>query len=244
MAAAKKKRSADRPPKGRGAANVHVALRDEILRLTLAPGARLDEMGLVRKFGISRTPVREALIRLASEGLVFLLPNRGAQVAPLDLVDIAQFFEALELTQCAINHWAARRRTDEDLVQIRRQRDAFRRAAGKYSQATMMETNRDLHAAIAKAAHNPHVEAPFVGLLNHGMRLNWICLDRFNAGDLDKHLKRACIEHDQIVRAIEKRDAVGAERLARTHTNTFRQRLKDFLSDSLAAEVRLGRIRD
>jgi len=101
--------------------------------------------------------------------------------------------------------------------------------------------NRDLHAAIARAAHNPHVEAPFVGLLNHGMRLNWICLDHFNAGDLDKHLRRACIEHDQIVRSIEKGDAAGAERLAREHTNTFRQRLKDFLSDSLASEIRMGR---
>src|SRR5215813_423426 len=183
--------STGRPPKGRGAANVHLALRDEILHLALRPGEKLDEMGLVRKFGISRTPVREALIRLASEGLVFLLPNRGAQVAPLDLVDIAHFFEALELLQCAVNHWAARRRTEEDLAEIRRQRDAFRRAAAKYSQSGMMETNRDLHAAIAKAAHNPHVEAPFIGLLNHGMRLNWICLDHFNAGDLDKHLKRA-----------------------------------------------------
>jgi DNA-binding GntR family transcriptional regulator len=82
-----------------------VALRNEILHLALKPGAKLDEMGLVRKFGISRTPVREALIRLASEGLVFLLPNRGAQVAPLDLVDIAHYFEALELLQCAVNHW-------------------------------------------------------------------------------------------------------------------------------------------
>jgi DNA-binding GntR family transcriptional regulator len=129
-----------------------VALRNEILHLALKPGAKLDEMGLVRKFGISRTPVREALIRLASEGLVFLLPNRGAQVAPLDLVDIAHYFEALELLQCAVNHWAARRRTDEDLEDIRRQRDAFRRAAGRYSQGDMMETNRDLHAAIARAA--------------------------------------------------------------------------------------------
>ena len=74
----------------------------------------------------------------------------------------------------------------------------------------------------------------------NGMRLNGICLDHFNAGELDKHLKRACVEYDQIVRSIEKGDA-AAERLGREHANTFRQRLKDFLSDSLASEVRLGR---
>jgi len=239
MAAEKRKRSG-RPPKGRGASKVHLALRNEILRLDLKPNTKLDEMSLVRKFGISRTPVREALIRLASEGLVFLLPNRGAQVAPLDLVDIAQYFEALELTQCAINHWAARRRTADDLAGIRKLRDAFRHAVGKDHRAAMIELNRDFHAAIAKAAHNPHVEAPYVGLLNHGMRLNWICFDRFHAGDRDTHLKQACQEHDQIVRAIEKGDAQAAERLARGHANTFRGRLKDYLSDSLAAEVRLS----
>lgn len=230
-----------RPPKGRGAAEVHLALRSQILHLGLKPGAKLDEMGLVRQFGISRTPVREALIRLASEGLVFLLPNRGAQVAPLDLVDIAQYFEALELVQRAVNRCAALRRNDGDLVEIRRQRDAFRDATRRDHHAGIIQTNRDLHAAIAKAAHNSHLEMAMLGLLNHGMRLNWICLDHFNAGDLDKHLKRACVEHDQIVRSIEKGDAAVAERLGREHTNTFRQRLKDFLSDSLASEVRLGR---
>ena len=73
------------------------------------------------------------------------------------------------------------------------------------------------------------------------MRLNWICLDHFNAGDLDKHLKCACVEHDRIVRSIEKGDAATAERLGREHADTFRQRLKDYLSDSLASDVRLGR---
>lgn len=235
-----KRKRGSRPPKGRGAANVHVALRNEILHLDLKPGAKLDEMTLVRKFGISRTPVREALIRLASEGLVFLLPNRGAQVAPLDLVDIAQYFEALELTQCAIQHWAARRRTDADLAEIRRLRDLVKRAFDKDDRASSIELNRDFHAAIAMAAHNPHIEAPYVALLNHGMRLNWICFDRFNAAQRDVQLKQAFQEHDQIVRALEKGNAQAAEKLARGHVDTFRDRLKDYLSDSLASEVRLG----
>jgi hypothetical protein len=136
---------------------VHVALRDEILHLALKPGAKLDEMGLVRKFGISRTPVREALIRLASEGLVFLLPNRGAQVAPLDLVDIAHFFEALELMQCAVNHWAAAA-APTDLVEIRRQRDAFRRAADT---ARRHDGSQPRPPPRSPTAH-PHVEAPYV----------------------------------------------------------------------------------
>jgi DNA-binding GntR family transcriptional regulator len=229
-----------RPPKGRGAAEVHLALRSQILHLELKPGAKLDEMGLVRQFGISRTPVREALIRLASEGLVFLLPNRGAQVAPLDLVDIAQYFEALELVQRAVNRCAALRRSDGDLVEIRRLRDAFHDATQRDDQAAIIQSNRDLHAAIAKAAHNSHLEMAMTGLLNHGMRLNWICHEHFNAGDLDRHNKRGHLEHDRIVRAIEKRDAEAADRLGRIHTESFRQRVKDFLSDSFTGAIAIA----
>jgi DNA-binding GntR family transcriptional regulator len=229
-----------RPPKGRGAAEVHLALRSQILHLELKPGAKLDEMGLVRQFGISRTPVREALIRLASEGLVFLLPNRGAQVAPLDLVDIAQYFEALELVQRAVNRCAALRRSDGDLVEIRRERDAFREATRRDDRAAIIQSNRDLHAAIATAAHNSHLEMAMIGLLNHGMRLNWICHERFNAGDLGRHNKRGHLEHERIVRAIEKRDAEAADRLGRIHTESFRQRVKDFLSDSFTGAIAIG----
>jgi hypothetical protein len=64
--------------------------------------------------------------------------------------------------------------------------------------------------------------------------------DHFNAGDLDKHLERVCVEHDRTVRRIEKGAAAGPARLGREHANTFRQRLKEFLGDSLASEVRLG----
>ena len=62
------------------------------------------------QFGVSRTPVREALIRLASEGLITLLPNQGARVSSIELSDIAQMFEMLELTQRAVNRWCAARR--------------------------------------------------------------------------------------------------------------------------------------
>ncbi len=78
-----------RQPRGQGVQYVYEHLRDQIWRLELRPGSKLDEASVVRSLGVSRTPVREAIVRLASEHLVNLLPNRGAQVAPLDLLDLA-----------------------------------------------------------------------------------------------------------------------------------------------------------
>ena len=74
-------------PRGAGAQTVFEALRARILALQLPPGADIEEAALVREFDLSRTPVREALIQLASHGLVQLVPNRGARVATLDLKD-------------------------------------------------------------------------------------------------------------------------------------------------------------
>src|SRR5205085_12410577 len=68
-------------PKGTGTQRVYAQVREDIISLRLPPGADLDEASLEQRFGVSRTPVREALIRLASEGLIVLLPNRGARIS-------------------------------------------------------------------------------------------------------------------------------------------------------------------
>lgn len=235
-AATTRKKRAGRPPKGRGGHHVQVALRDQILNLTLRPGEKLDEMGLVREFGVSRTPVREALIRLASEGLVFLLPNRGARVAPLDLLETAQYFEALELTQRAINHWAALRRKDQDLAAIKQARDAFNVAVKADDPVAMINSNRDFHAAIAAAAYNAPMATATLMLLDQGIRLNWIWHNQTTAKGLYEDIAKSRIEHDQLVAALEARDALRAEKLGQIHTETFRQRLTDYLNDSLAAQ--------
>ena len=129
--------SGQRYAKGTGAGFVYDELRREILRLRLAPGAALDEAGLVARFGLSRTPVREALIRLAADGLVTMLPNRRAQVSPLDLGNFPRFVEALNLLQRAIMRLAALRRSDNDLAAITTVRDVFEAAVAEQDYMTL-----------------------------------------------------------------------------------------------------------
>lgn len=101
---------------GTGGLRVYSEVRERILNMRLAPGEELSEPDLVREFGVSRTLVREALIRLDSEGLAVLLPNRRARVAPLDLANTRELFEAMEICLRVTARWAAFRRTDRDLL--------------------------------------------------------------------------------------------------------------------------------
>ncbi len=94
MAGAMKKAA---KPRSAGWTGVYETLRHDILSLALAPGELLDEMSLSRRFGFSRSPIREALIRLSGDGLVVNLPNRTTIVAPVDIARFPQYVDALDL---------------------------------------------------------------------------------------------------------------------------------------------------
>ncbi|MEX0628128.1 MAG: GntR family transcriptional regulator, partial [Cucumibacter sp.] len=90
------------PTRGYGAIHIFDRLRDEILSLHLRPGQLIDEASLAARFQVSRSPVREALVRLAAEGLVESFPNKGTIVTPLNVDEFPAFIDALELVQRAI----------------------------------------------------------------------------------------------------------------------------------------------
>ncbi|MEZ5730681.1 MAG: GntR family transcriptional regulator, partial [Burkholderiaceae bacterium] len=105
--------------------DVYDTIKSDILSLALRPGQDLDEVSLGRRYGVSRTPIREALIRLASERLVAFGQNRRASVTQLILADFPRFIEALDLTRRAVGRLAAARRHDSDIVKIRDAQSAF-----------------------------------------------------------------------------------------------------------------------
>jgi len=228
-------------PKGSGSAHVSAAIRDAILALELRPGEDLDEASLVQRFAVSRTPVREALIRLAGEGLVIMLPNRGARVAPIDLANIRGFFEALELCQRAVTRWAALRHRPADLDRIDKARAAFEAAAGSDAR-DLGDLNRAFHNAVSAASGNAHIAGAYDRLLDEGMRLSRLALT-YEAplqADRDQHLARIIAQHRRLAALIRAGDADGAEALAAEHANLFRRRINRYLSASLAHEIRLG----
>ncbi|NIR30269.1 MAG: GntR family transcriptional regulator [Gammaproteobacteria bacterium] len=228
-----------RPSKGTGAAYVYGELRNDILTLNLPPGENLDEARLVERFGMSRTPVREALIRLASDGLVTLLPNRGAMVASVDLVEFPRYVEALDLAQRAATCFAAMRRSPADLERIVAARDAFEAAIERGDALTMTACNRDFHVAIGEAAHNRYVADLYRRLLDEGMRMLRIpfAYDPTEENGVRLHRHRIVEEHRAIVDAIAEQDAARAESLAHAHAELFRSRFVQYLEQNLADRI-------
>ena len=114
--------------RGSGAKLVYDVIRDEIIDLALAPGSPIDEIQLAERFGMSRTPIREALVRLAGEGLVTTLPNRSSIVSNIDFLNLNAFFDALTLMYRVTTRLAAEHHTEEDLEAIRGHQARFARA--------------------------------------------------------------------------------------------------------------------
>jgi len=214
-----------------GSDRVYTVLRQEILRLTLAPGARLDESALTARFAVSRTPVREALIRLAAEGLVHTTKGQGARVSALELSCLRAFFEALDLLQRSVTRLAAQRRTGAHLQQIAALSGAFDKAARDRDATAANEANFALHHAMAEAAQSDYLAQAYDRCMGDGLRLAFLCYSDQTGLDetLKRHLEQTMADHHAMVDAIRRGDADAAEAVAGAHVDLFRNRMSTAL---------------
>ena len=223
--------------KGTGVKFAYETLRDEILSLDLRPGSVLDETLIAERFGMSRSPVREALIRLAGEDLVITLSNRSTVVAPIDVQSFPKYVEALDIAQRMNTRLAASLRTEADLQQMAKRQLEFVAAVKSRNHLAMSEANMAFHMAIAEAGRNPHLSAFYGRLLNQGRRmlhLHFAYLEQMREGIL------LTDEHDEMMAAIRDRDTERADRLAHTHTRQFQDNFLHYLKRSHLTDVQLA----
>jgi DNA-binding GntR family transcriptional regulator len=133
----------------------YLSLRERILAGDLPPDARLHQEDLSRELGVSRTPVREALGRLAAEGLVELLPNRGARVAEVGLADMEAAYQARLIVEPPAAALAAQHAGAEDVAAMREAIAAHRAHVGEVTAA--FTANRAFHLALIAASGNLHL---------------------------------------------------------------------------------------
>jgi len=213
--------------RGFGVQTVYDALRRDIIEMTLAPGEPLDEMRLSRRFEMSRTPVREAMVRLAAEGLVTTLPNRNTIVTPIDFAALPIYFDALVLMYRVTTRLAAMHSKASDLTEIRALGDTFARTVEAADAFGMIAVNRDFHVAIARAGRNRYYTEFFAKLLDEGRRLL-----RLYYSSYDDHLPRRMVdEHDEIIAAVADRDPERADRIAGNHASQVVRQIQNFLAD-------------
>ena len=228
--------------RGNAVAHIYSILRDEILSLRLMPGTYLDESSLVNRFGLSRTPIRQALERLAGDGLVLLTPNRRVQVSHLNLSDLPQFVETLDLLQRASFRLAALRRTNADLKQIEKTHEIFEKASIHENPVVLIQLNRNFHAAIVQASNNRYLSDGYMRLLDEGMRMLIVPFgyDSENGGSAKEHAGRVDSEHLEIVKAIRDKNPDQAEDLGRSHAELFRSRLLEYLGQNILTRVSIS----
>lgn len=222
--------------RGTGMRFAYEALRDEILTLALAPGQLLDETTLADRFGMSRSPVREALIRLAGEELVVMLPNRSTIVAPLDVTAFPKYVEALDIAQRVNTRLAAELRTEDDLAAIAQAQVRFEAAVATGNHLAMSEANKGFHMAVAAAGKNPFLAGFYERLLDQGRRmlhLHFDYIERTSEGYL------LTGEHAEMLEAIRARDVEEADRLAHAHTRQFRDNFLRFMAQNYGASMPL-----
>jgi DNA-binding GntR family transcriptional regulator len=232
-----------RPGKETGSARVYSKLREEILRVQLPPGSPLDEVGLSERFEMSRSPIREALVRLSSEGLVVILPNRSTIVAPMDFQRIPEFLDALDLLQRAVTRLAALHRTTSDLKRIIKTQKGYEDGVGQ-SIATgnsliMIEKNYDFHMSIATAGRNVYFRDLYRRLLEEGRRMLHFHFE-YEALDPGISVERMAVQHTDMVGAIEAKDAEAADHVAHLHAMQFKGRFMQFLDRNLTQSMQLN----
>ncbi|MDM7981164.1 MAG: GntR family transcriptional regulator [Rhizobium sp.] len=221
--------------RGSGSESVYKALRHEILTMERPPGSPLDETRLSEHFGMSRTPIREALLRLTSEGLVTSLPNRNTIVAVIDFSSLPTYFEALCLMYRVTTRGAAKRSGDAWMAEIIRQQQAFSRAVEAQDAFAMIEANREFHVAIAERAGNPYYTTFFARLLDEGRRILRLYYQTFD----DRLPRRYVEEHEKIIEAIRAGDVEEADRLSVAHADQIVRQIQDYVARNITAAAKL-----
>ena len=188
--------------------SAYVAIRDLIVSLELSPGALIDERQLVESLGIGRTPVREALRRLAQEQLVEVFPRRGMFVTGVDVRDLARISEVRAALEPEAARLAAERATDEERDELAALSDQSKRGAN------LMALDERIHRAIYAAAHNHLLEKTLGEYYVLALRIWMIALG--HAEDLED----AVDAHRDLIQAIVVADC---KRAADTHARPRRE---------------------
>lgn len=200
-------------------------LREAIVVGDLAPASLHSEQTIAQRLGLSRTPIREALLQLSSEGLVTFIPNRGARIVELDpehLAYVLQFRAAIE--GCGASRMAAAadpKRLARLDAELKRQRAIIK----KGDRLAWVGANADFHAIIAESSENRLMIEAFAPLATHTKRLGY-CMNQRT-----QRMRESLDEHSAIVDAIKRGDADRARTMAEEHLYVTTVLMKQLFAD-------------
>jgi len=204
--------------------NIRDVLESEIISGERQPGDRLDEPQLTARFNASRTPVREALVELATAGLVEMEPHRSAVVAEISVQQVIQMYEVLAELEGLSARLAARRMSDEERTKF----DALHTKVGdiidKGDRAAFPALNKQFHEMIHHSAHNEILEEQIDGLNKR------LAPYRRIFHEVPHDLSIPYAEHQNVIAAIQNRDENLADQIFKDHTALRADKITDFIA--------------
>lgn len=199
-------------------------IEEQIATGTLPPGSSLDEATLVEQYGVSRTPVREALIQLAAEGLIEIRPRRGAVVTSIGPTRLSEMFEVMGELEAMCARLAARRMSDAERKVLQTAHEACENARIKEDSDAYFYCNEEFHSAIYAGSHNAFLIEQASQLqrrLRPYRRLQLRVRDRMGT---------SFKEHQGVVLAINAGDAEAAAQALRSHVVVQGERFADLMA--------------
>ena len=200
----------------------YLRIRERIVSLDMPPGSVVNEGRLREELKIGRTPIREALQRLARENLVRSIPHRGTFVTDVNITDLARITEVRVVLESHAARLAAERLSAAD-------RDSFARLLKRLEegpsldQRQLMRLDQQIHREIYRAARNPFLESTLERYFNLSLRLWYLVLDH------QVGLREAVEEHVELLRAILAGDGPGADDSMRRHVTGFEREIRKVL---------------
>lgn len=198
-------------------------LRDMIIDGSLEAGTRINESDLGPRLGVSRTPLREALRTLAGEGLIELVPSKGAVVRRFGPDDVVQMLEALKALESFAAHLGVVRASDEEIAEILALHDEMVERYRTRERLAYYKLNQSIHTAIVALAHNHSINEL------HSLIQSQLKRIRYIGNDAPDKWAAALEEHERMAAALKKRDGAALAAVLEEHMDKTFERVRDVL---------------
>jgi len=198
---------------------VYEQIKHDIMTCKLAPGEPLSENQFLERFGVSRTPIREALTSLVQDGLVEYTPNRGFMVTTVSVTDIQEIFEARIFIEAELFRLAVKKISDGEIDELEKQSLLQTDVKSPDYAETFLESNRKFHIALAAAGRNSRLLWYYETLMNEAQRLFYM--------DISNHHQdfRWGHGHEGILQALRSRDEQAGVTVIRDTLENARKRI-------------------
>ena len=202
---------------------IYKDIRNDIMQGKLLPGQRVVESVLVERFKVSRSPIRESLRRLESEGMITLEHNKGITVSRLSSQEIEEIYNLRWLLESYAAHLSAERATKNDVAYLRDLNSKLKAAAKNYDLMSWIHNNVLFHDFLSENSGNGNLTQVLSTIKRRVYRYHYMIIR------IPGHFKTYLDQHEGILKACENKDGKGAERHMKAHLQTIKRVLIDYL---------------